>query len=1134
MHEHVLAFGGLSTGAEASHGGAGTIFVQPEGASAGDLIVRNDGTQTPRGSTALVTLPPGQFLNVESNAVEVAGPLTPDRYAGYLITPNTEEGNKGLADDTRLLVVGNDETHLFISPAADLSAAAQVGDSYRSAFVFRNLEVAAGASLETAGDLLVLEGDLESQDDTTFVLRGEALLGRLDLSGVESVAIHDVGLSADDILAQDSDETAFALRVEDAYLKQPTLWAGQADLVNAEVEVDTIHLSEDLTLSGTTTLQVAKDTLSVGDTMTLVGSAQVRHTPSSAERARGLEFTLRHLSVGPQAHINANGLGFPAGTTGEGPLAPGVVSGFAGGSYGGLGGQDGAGSPPGPVYGVLELPGLPGAGSAQGGAGGGMIIIHAEQTVTVKGRLSADGESHAMGGGAGGTIRIHSPSLLGDGEISARGGEGGEAPCGEGCSQTSGSGSGGRIALVDIANWSGAFTVAAEHAGLSASGGAGVHPGGAGTIIMRDADASYIDMLVDNAGIDAGPGSTPLVTLPTGTIIGLGADTVTVSEPLEPDRHAGYLVNLGLDLGGPGLLDDAIYPIASNDVVEFMVDSGDDDLSAVVNQGTPYRSVFIFRNLEVRHGARLSTEGDIIVLEGDISSDDEATFALTGGVSCHRLDLNEGSNLALSAGSELEVTQVLQGNSEDIALSYVINDSSLSLPLVEATLLSASNSTLEIGQLVAQSAVTLVDTHLNVTQGKIDLGATGSLNLEGTSVVTHPPSDGDTLRKLHITGMNVIIGGDASIDLTGKGYGAFTTAQGSTPTMAPAGASHGGTGGQGYAAQEAEVVGSAGDTYGVLQSPSLPGAGGSVPGGGVLRLELQGVLKLDGTILANGASVEGSDDTASPGAGGSVWISTTTMAGSGRIEAQGGASTEAGCIPGQCPNTQLGGGGGGRIALTGHVLLSGSFLDLPSALSAYGGGGYQSGGAGTVFVRSHLGDDDTLLVHNNPDDTSTLAGLTHLPSVPEGLVLLIQGDQLFDFGAFTPNTLAGLMLDPNVSQGSSLSLSDHLLFEVASNSADALTLVPAQAGTQLGDVSGVGKAYRGVLPLSHLSVRDNAQLVTQGDLLVWSGDPYGPGFAIEAGASLSARGLDVVSLQGPQDFDGDIFVDALMCGGSCP
>ena len=55
------------------------------------------------------------------------------------------------------------------------------------------------------------------------------------------------------------------------------------------------------------------------------------------------------------------------------------------------------------------------------------------------------------------------------------------------------------------------------------------------------------------------------------------------------------------------------------------MDSGDDDERGG-HQGTPYRSVFIFRNLEVRHGARLSTEGDIIVLEGDIS-DDEATRA---------------------------------------------------------------------------------------------------------------------------------------------------------------------------------------------------------------------------------------------------------------------------------------------------------------------------------------------------------------------------------------------------------------------------------------------------------------------------------------------------------------------------
>ena len=291
-------------------------------------------------------------------------------------------------------------------------------------------------------------------------------------------------------------------------------------------------------------------------------------------------------------------------------------------------------------------------------------------------------------------------------------------------------------------------------------------------------------------------------------------------------------------------------------------------------------------------------------------------------MSCHRLDLNEGSTPALSAGSELEVTQVLQGNSEDIALSYVINDSSLSLPLVEATLLSASNSTLEIGQLVAQSAVTLVDTHLNVTQGKIDLGATGSLNLEGTSVVTHPPSDGDVLRKLHITGMNVIIGGDASIDLTGKGYGAFTTAQGSTPTMAPRARPwwHGRPRLRGKGRGRGLRRGHLRRT----SKPQPPRRGGSVrwrrP-----QAEASRCLEAGRHHPGQWGLGRGLGRHSEPRRGrlrvdqhhddGGLWA----------IEAQGGASTRRGASR-QCPNTQLGGGGGGRIALTGHVLLSGSFL----------------------------------------------------------------------------------------------------------------------------------------------------------------------------------------------------------------
>jgi hypothetical protein len=1130
MHEHVQAFGGHADGLVDTAGGAGTIFVQPQGSSAGDLIVRNGGQETPSASTPLITIPEGQLLTVTNSSIEVAGPLTPNRYAGYLLTPSVEDGNLGLADDTRLLINGNDETHLFISPAADVQSVAEVGDTYRSAYVFRNLDIAEGARLEMAGDLLLLEGDLQSEDETTFVLRGEASLGRLDLSNVDTVEVHDVGLSTGELLAADTDATAIHLRVENAFFKQPSLVATQIDAVNAELEVDTIQVTEDFTLSGTSHLAVNQDAVSVGDTLTLLDEATISHAASEFGSPRKLEFTLRHLSVGPSARVIADGLGYPAGGAAM-PYGPSILAGYGGGSHGGMGASDGNGTSTNLPYGLLEMPQLPGGGSAQGGTGGGMITIDAEQTVTIKGLLSANGEDNPDGGGAGGTIRIHSPSLLGDGQITANGGAGGQANCGAACTVDSGSGSGGRIAILDVANWSGAFTVANAHDGLAAFGGGGDHPGGAGTILMRSVGQAYGDLLVDNGGVHAAVDSTPLVTMPTGTIIGVDGDTITVSEPLEPGRYPGYRVNIGMDAGGPGLLDDAIHTIASNDVVEFTV-SEDEDLDNVASQGAPYRAVFIFDNLEIRHGAKLSTDGDIIVLKGDISTGDVETFGLTGGLRCHRLDLNEGANLTLAAGSDLQVTQILQGNSSEVALSFVVDDSSLSLPMVEATTLVATSSQLEIGQLIAQTSVTLVDSQLTISQDTIDLGATGSLNLQGTSVVTHSPSDGTSIRRLVISGMNVIIGSDAAIDVSGKGYPTLTGPEGFSLSEAPAGASHGGTGGAGGATAQG-AMGTGGQTYGLLQSPSAPGASGSVPGGGVLTMTLQGVLKLDGVIAADGTSVSVFAEDASPGAGGSIHVSAATIAGAGAFHADGGHYDAGTCNPGACNPLRTGGGGGGRVALTGYLLLTGSFSDPASAIHAYGGTGYQMGGAGTVFLRPFLATYGHLIVDNGDHDNQSMQGVTHLPSVPEGLTLLVQGEQLYDFGAFTADTVVGLTVDPNIEQGSSVSLSDHHLFVVTANTSDGLSLSPQDEGVVLADVAALGTSYRGVLQLDELSVQGKALLVTDGDLLIWHGDGGSATgtFVVEEGAGITARGLDVVDASSLGAISGDIDVDQLMCGG---
>src|SRR5260370_21422826 len=74
------------------------------------------------------------------------------------------------------------------------------------------------------------------------------------------------------------------------------------------------------------------------------------------------------------------------------------------------------------------------------------------------------------------------------------------------------------------------------------------------------------------------------------------------------------------------------------------------------------------------------------------------------------------------------------------------------------------------------------------------------------------------------------------------------------------------------------------------------------------------------------------------GSGGSIWITAGNLSGGGFISANGGS--------GDYP--QAGGGGGGRIALYYGA------KDFNGVVSAFGGAGSVYGGAGTVFLRSHI------------------------------------------------------------------------------------------------------------------------------------------------------------------------------------
>jgi len=166
---------------------------------------------------------------------------------------------------------------------------------------------------------------------------------------------------------------------------------------------------------------------------------------------------------------------------------------------------------------------------------------------------------------------------------------------------------------------------------------------------------------------------------------------------------------------------------------------------------------------------------------------------------------------------------------------------------------------------------------------------------------------------------------------SGPGAGCSWGAQG-------AGASYGGRGGHhssGFAA---------GEPYG---SPNAPvdlgsGGGGSAggAGGGLIRLEVQGCLTIDGEVSADGA--EGTPGIgAGGGSGGTLYVDAGQLVGSGAFHAAGGdGSTHPAGYKG-------GGGGGGRIAIyTADLQMN------PAQITAAGGVGYEHGGAGTVFFGS--------------------------------------------------------------------------------------------------------------------------------------------------------------------------------------
>lgn len=153
-----------------------------------------------------------------------------------------------------------------------------------------------------------------------------------------------------------------------------------------------------------------------------------------------------NLTIASGGSINVNSKGYAGGYNAAGH-GPGKGAQYAAASHGGRGGYYSGSTAPGAIYDLTNAPAFAGSGgggwvSTTGGTGGGAVRIVANDTVTVNGTITADGQDTsgtATGCGSGGSIFITTRLLAGNGTMRARGGR---------ATGTGACGGGGRIAVI--------------------------------------------------------------------------------------------------------------------------------------------------------------------------------------------------------------------------------------------------------------------------------------------------------------------------------------------------------------------------------------------------------------------------------------------------------------------------------------------------------------------------------------------------------------------------------------------------------------------------------------------------------------------------------------------------------------
>jgi len=254
---------------------------------------------------------------------------------------------------------------------------------------------------------------------------------------------------------------------------------------------------------------------------------------------------------------------------------------------------------------------------------------------------------------------------------------------------------------------------------------------------------------------------------------------------------------------------------------------------------------------------------------------------------------------------------------------------------------------------------------------------TGVLSQKGTNAIAYSlnltVATNGILKSESGIVLELTLNGSLTVDdggvIGGIGLGFGSNSGPGAPSGNDAGGAHGGKGGRENATD---------NTYGLILTPDTAGSGGrGNSGGGVVLLDINGAVTNNGAIQADGRAGDHGC-----GAGGSIDLSATTLAGSGTISANGGTDTFA-----------RGSGGGGRVAirLSAGNDVGGNVVTAQGGDDIYG----TDGGAGTYYLEKATdgsGGGTIAIDNGGGGNTTHLPGTLSVSEVLDAAVLDIKGN----------------------------------------------------------------------------------------------------------------------------------------------